>query len=125
MSVLAKNVRLIRKELRCTQSMMAEILKIGFRTYVRYEAGEKDAPVSVLVKLAFLGNVSLEQFLTQVISNHDISPIPIISQIKTFPETKLVDFNNGEIISEKCWDDEGSRIEKCDSSSLDYHLSIK
>ena len=101
MSVLAENVRLIRQELRCTQSMMAEILKIGFRTYVRYEAGEKDAPVSVLVKLACLGNISLEQLLSQVISNHDISPIPIISQIKTFPETKLVDFNNGEIIFEK------------------------
>ena len=55
MSVLANNVRLIRKELRCTQSAMAEILKIGFRTYVRYEAGERDAPVSVLIKLARLG----------------------------------------------------------------------
>ena len=74
MSILAKNVRLIRKELRCTQSAMAEILKIGFRTYVRYEAGERDAPVSVLIKLAHLGNISLEQLLTQVISNHDISP---------------------------------------------------
>ena len=98
MSVLAKNVRLIRKELRVTQSVMAEILKIGFRTYVRYEAGERDAPISVLVKLACLGNISLEQLLTQVISSHDISLAPIISKIETFPETKLVDFRKGEIV---------------------------
>jgi len=97
MSVLAENVRLIRKELRCTQSVMAEILKIGFRTYVRYEAGERDAPVSVLVKLARLGNISLEQFLTQIISSHDISSVPTISKVKTFPETKLVDFRKGRI----------------------------
>ena len=101
MSVLAENVRLIRQELRCTQSAMAKILKIGFRTYVRYEAGERDAPVSVLVKLAHLGNISLEQLLTQVINSHDISPAPIISKIKTFPETKLVDFLKGEIVFKK------------------------
>ena len=82
MSVLAKNVRLIRRELRCTQSAMSEILKIGFRTYVRYEAGERDAPVSVLIKLARLGNIPLEQLLTQVISNHDISPAPIIGKAR-------------------------------------------
>ena len=98
MSVLANNVRLIRKELRCTQSEMAEILKIGFRTYVRYEAGERDASVSVLVKLACLGNISLEQLLSQVISNHDISPVSTISKVKVFPETKLVNFRKGEII---------------------------
>jgi len=98
MSVLAKNVRLIRHELNCTQSAMAKILGIGFRTYVRYEAGERDAPVSVLVKLARFGNISLEQLLTQMISSHNISPVPIISKIKTFPETKLVDFCEGEIV---------------------------
>ena len=101
MSILAENVRLIRKELRCTQSMMAKILKIGFRTYVRYEAGERDAPVSVLVKLARFGNISLEQLLTEAISRNDISPAPTISKIKNFPETKLVDFLKGEIVFKK------------------------
>ena len=101
MSVLANNVRLIRKELRCTQSAMAEILQIGFRTYVRYEAGERDAPVSVLIKLARLGNISLEQLLTEVISRNDISPAPTISKIKNFPETELVDFRKGEIVFKK------------------------
>ena len=101
MSILSNNVRLIRKELRCTQSAIAGILKIGFRTYVRYEAGERDAPVSVLVKLAHLGNISLEQLLTQVISSHDILPAPIISKTKTFSKTKLVDFRKGEIVFKK------------------------
>ena len=97
MSVLAENIRLIRTELDCTQSAMAAILKIGFRTYVRYEAGERDAPAAVLVKLARLGSISLEQFLTQVICSHDISPTPTISKAKTFPEVKLVDFYKGKI----------------------------
>ena len=57
MSVLAKNLKTVRKELGCTQSLMAEILKVGFRTFVRYEAGEIDAPISVMVKIARLGNI--------------------------------------------------------------------
>lgn len=97
MSVLANNIRLIRKELRCTQSVMAEILKVGFRTYVRYEAGERDAPVSVLVKLSRLGNISLEQLLTHEVGSHDISPVRVISKVEAFPETKLVNFRKGEI----------------------------
>ena len=97
MSGLAKNIRLIRKELRCTQSVMAGILEVGFRTYVRYEAGERDAPVSVLVKLARLGNISLEQLLTSEIGSHDISPVPAISKGDAPPETKVVNFRKGEI----------------------------
>ena len=97
MSGLAKNIRLIRKELRCTQSVMAGILEVGFRTYVRYEAGERDAPVSILVKLARLGNISLEQLLTSEIGSHDISPVPAISKGDAPPETKVVNFRKGEI----------------------------
>ena len=97
MSGLAKNIRLIRKELRCTQSVMAGILKIGFRTYVRYEAGERDAPVSVLLKLARLGNISLERLLTSEVESHDISPVPAISKGGSPPETKVVNFRKGEI----------------------------
>ena len=60
MLILAKNIKAIRKELGCTQSVMANILKVGFRTFVRYEVGERDAPIAVLVKIARLGNISLE-----------------------------------------------------------------
>ena len=74
MSILAKNIKTIRKELRCTQSVMSEILKVGFRTFVRYEAGTRDAPVSVLITIARLGNVSLEQLLTSEVDKNDIVP---------------------------------------------------
>lgn len=101
MSILAKNIRMIRRELRCTQSVMAKILKVGFRTYVRYEAGKRDAPVSVLVKLARLGNVSLEQMLSREIGNHDVYSGRKISRVSTFPEIKSVDFLKGEIAFKK------------------------
>ncbi len=51
---------------------LSEVLEIGFRTYVRYEAGERDAPVSVMVKLAKLGNVSLDRLLTTKIIPEDL-----------------------------------------------------
>lgn len=63
----------IRKHLHCTQMEMAEVLNIGFRTYVRYEAGQRDTPVSVLVKLARLGNLSLDRLLTTEIKEQDLA----------------------------------------------------
>ncbi len=51
---------------------LSEVLEIGFSTYVRYEAGERDAPVSVMVKLAKLGNVSLDRLLTTKILPEDL-----------------------------------------------------
>ena len=64
MTVLSENLKTIRKNLKCTQGTLSEVLEIGFRTYVRYEAGERDAPVSLLVKLARLGELSLDRLLT-------------------------------------------------------------
>ena len=64
MTVLSENLKTIRKKLKCTQGALSEVLGIGFRTYVRYEAGERDAPVSLLVKLARLGELSLDRLLT-------------------------------------------------------------
>ena len=49
MSILAKNMRLIREELGCSQLMMSKVLSIGFRSYVRYEAGKGfslDSPIA-------------------------------------------------------------------------------
>jgi len=101
MSVLAQNIRTIRKELKCTQSAMADILKVGFRTYVRYEAGERDAPVSTLVKLARLGNLSLEQLLTQKISADHICPIEGDSLSVDPPKVKSANFKTGHIVFRK------------------------
>ena len=64
MSALSQNMKLIRKRLNCTQTAFSQILGIGFRTYVRYESGERDVPAVVLGKLANLGNVSLDRLLT-------------------------------------------------------------
>jgi transcriptional regulator with XRE-family HTH domain len=94
MSVLSKNLRTIRKELGCTQSVMSEILKVGFRTFVRYEAGERDAPVSVLVKIARLGNISLEQLLTTAIEPNDIAPLERINR-GTAVQVQSIDFKAG------------------------------
>ena len=46
MTILSNNLKVIRKNLNCTQTSLAEVLEIGFRTYVRYEAGERDAPIA-------------------------------------------------------------------------------
>jgi transcriptional regulator with XRE-family HTH domain len=96
MSVLAKNLKTIRKELGCTQSVMSEILKVGFRTFVRYEAGERDAPVSVLVKIARLGNISLEQLLTTAIEPNDIAPLEKINRGTTV-QVQTIDFKVGQV----------------------------
>ena len=96
MSVLAKNLKTIRKELGCTQSVMSEILKVGFRTFVRYEAGERDAPVSVLVKIARLGNISLEQLLTTAIEPNDIAPLEKINRGETV-QVESIDFKVGQV----------------------------
>ncbi len=101
MSVLAQNIRTIRRELKCTQSAMSDILKVGFRTYVRYEAGERDAPVAILVKLARLGNLSLEQLLTQEISGDHICPIEGDSLNVVPPQVKSANFRTGHIVFRK------------------------
>ena len=97
MSVLAKNLKTVRKELGCTQSVMSEILRVGFRTFVRQEAGERDALISVLVKIARLGNVSLEQLLTTTIEPNDIAPLDKISSGET-NHVQSIDFKVGQVI---------------------------
>lgn len=101
MSILAQNMKTIRRELKCTQSAMSDILKVGFRTYVRYEAGERDAPVAVLVKMARLGNISLEQLLTQKIDSLAILPMDTETLNLAPPEIKSVNFQTGHISFKK------------------------
>lgn len=96
MSILAQNLKTIRKELGCTQSVMASILKVGFRTYVRYEAGERDAPVAVLVKISKLGNLSLENLLTMEVDGIDVAPVKTIPTNTNAPEVKSINFKTGQ-----------------------------
>jgi transcriptional regulator with XRE-family HTH domain len=97
MSILARNIKTIRKELKCTQSAMSSVLKVGFRTYVRYEAGERDAPVSVLVKLANMGNLSLEHLLTREVEPYNIAPIQALFAKSCQTEVKSANFRLGQI----------------------------
>ncbi|MFQ5482422.1 MAG: helix-turn-helix domain-containing protein [Nitrospinaceae bacterium] len=71
MPILSHNIKVIRKNLNCTQTTLADVLGIGFRTYVRYESGERDAPAGILIKLSRLGNVSLDRLLTTRLSDGD------------------------------------------------------
>jgi transcriptional regulator with XRE-family HTH domain len=96
LSVLAKNLKTVRKELGCTQFVMSEILKVGFRTFVRYEGGKSDAPVSVLVKIARLGNISLEQLLTTTIEPINIAPLDKII-IGENLQVQSIDFKLGQV----------------------------
>ena len=97
MSILARNIKIIRRELRCTQSAMSSILKVGFRTYVRYEAGERDAPVSVLVKISNLGNLSLESLLTREIKPYNVMPFQASGNGDSGSEVKACNFRGGQI----------------------------
>ena len=72
MTILSNNLKTIRKNHNFTQIALSEVLEIGFRTYLRYEAGERDAPVSVLVKLARLGSLSLDRLLTTKVLPEDL-----------------------------------------------------
>ncbi|NIQ02897.1 MAG: helix-turn-helix domain-containing protein [Nitrospinaceae bacterium] len=101
MSVLAQNMKTIRRELKCTQSAMSDILKVGFRTYVRYEAGERDAPVGVLVKMARLGNISLETLLTTKIDPFSILVMDTDTLNLEPPDVKWVNFQTGNITFKK------------------------
>ncbi len=82
MTILAENLKTIRKNLNCTQMAISEVLEIGFRTYVRYEAGERDAPISVLIKIARLGNLSLDRLLTTQVTPEDLG-IPDTDTVPT------------------------------------------
>lgn len=63
-TLLSQNLKTLRKRLNHTQVDLALRLNIGFRSYVRYENGERDAPASVLIALAKLAGISLDRLLT-------------------------------------------------------------
>ena len=90
MTILSENLKTLRKKLNCTQMAISEVLEIGFRTYVRYEAGERDAPVSVMVKLAKLGNVSLDRVLTTRILPEDLDTSDLAKPQSTIHNAEVI-----------------------------------
>ena len=79
---------------------LSKVLEVGFRTYVRYEAGERDAPVSVMVKLAKLANISLDQLLTTKIVPEDLdtSGLENTQNIIQNPEVISGSIENGRLM---------------------------
>ena len=72
MPLLKNNIKIIRQHLNCTQTAFAQVLEIGFRTYVRYESGERNVPAGVLVKISRLGNISLDRLLMTRLTSDDL-----------------------------------------------------
>ena len=56
----AERIRALREDRDKTQAEIAEILKIGQRTYCDYELGKTRVPVDSLIILAELYNVSMD-----------------------------------------------------------------
>lgn len=82
LSVLAQNLKIIRKNLCYTQMTISKVLDIGLRTYVRYETGERDVPLRLVIKFARLGNLSLDRLLTTKLTPENIK-IPDIEIAST------------------------------------------
>ena len=60
MEILAERLFALRKEKKWSQQEAAKQLDIAFRSYRRYEAGEREPPISALVHIADIYNVSLD-----------------------------------------------------------------
>ena len=56
----AERIRALREDADMTQSQIAELLKIGQRTYCDYELGKTRIPVDSLILLARFYNVSMD-----------------------------------------------------------------
>ena len=56
----AERIRSLREDHDRTQAQIAELLKVGQRTYCDYELGKTRIPVDSLIILARLYNVSMD-----------------------------------------------------------------
>ena len=67
MTVLAQNLKTIRRKLSHTEITIAGVPD-RFSYLLRYETEKHDAPVSVLIKIATLGNILLDRLLTTTLT---------------------------------------------------------
>lgn len=56
----AERIRALREDSDQTQTQIAQLLKVGQRTYCDYELGKTRIPVDSLIVLAKLYNVSMD-----------------------------------------------------------------
>ncbi len=57
------NLRNLREDSDLTQAQIGEYLHISQRAYSHYESGSRDIPIDILIKLADLYNVSLDELV--------------------------------------------------------------
>jgi transcriptional regulator with XRE-family HTH domain len=84
MSQISENLKVVRKHLDLTQLEFSKILEIGFRTYVRYEIGERETPIPVLVKISKLNKISLDELI--------LSPL-VINDFRGFSQKSFSEKN--------------------------------
>ena len=89
---LGRQVADLRKEMRMTQTQLAETLGISQQLIAAYEAGSRKIPVSMLPTLATLFAVTLEQLVGMKQLPTKRGPASILQrqmeQINTLPKSK-------------------------------------
>ena len=60
---LSERLLLLRKERHLSQEAAAEEIGLAYRSYRRYESGERDMPLSIAVKLADLYGIALDELV--------------------------------------------------------------
>lgn len=60
-----ERIRNLREDRDMTQSQIGEYLHISQRAYAHYEAGTRDIPVEILIKLADFYNVNLDYLVNR------------------------------------------------------------
>lgn len=58
-------IRHLREDKDLSQTKMAQILGMSQTGYSKYETGENDIPTSILIKLAYFHNTSIDYLLGQ------------------------------------------------------------
>ncbi|MDR2081186.1 MAG: helix-turn-helix domain-containing protein [Campylobacteraceae bacterium] len=62
----------IRKTLKLSQDEFCNKIGVSKRTYLRYESGERKAPVDIIQKIAQLGNTTIEQIIGDVSGDNNV-----------------------------------------------------
>lgn len=60
-----ERLRNLREDMDLTQSQVGEYLHISQRAYAHYEAGTREMPIEILVKLADLYQVNLDYLVNR------------------------------------------------------------
>ena len=67
-------IRDLRDDAEWSQAKTADLLGLHKNTYVRYESGEQEIPLSIAIRLAKLYNVSLDYISGLIRSPHPLNP---------------------------------------------------